>query len=672
MTPEQDRVTKTNARYCSAYRSLMFRLSIFAILTLSVGIIAPLSAQVKNGGEQTSQSRAVGPLTSADRSRAPQVFKQEGVAVEFSVEPIASGNDLLEATEATVRFKITETLGGKPLTNLRPAAWIDLRKDVRVPEAKECREKVQGLLQANFTSKADLDLNSYFILALNHEPNISVIDPFSSVGTTRLYTLVALPSPGEDWVLSRDRKRLYVSMPQVNQVAAVDTATWKVVSNIDSGVKPARLALQNDEKYLWVGNDSEEALASGVTVIDTAKLQVAAQVITGAGHHEIGFNDDDRYAFISNKQAGTLSVVDVRKLARIKDLPIGLLPTAVVFSSLSKALYVASEGDGEVVVVDGLRHQILARIKAQPGLHSLRFMPGGRFGFAVNRATSHVSIFDVSTNRLVQTVPVGQTPDQITFTRDFAYVRSQGSEFVTMIKVTDLGREGNELALSRFPSGQKAPRESPHSSLADTVIPAPEQGAVLSANSADKMIYFYTEGMAAPMGSFQNYRRVPRAILVLDKSLRETAPGLYTTTVKLPKRGDYDVPLLLDSPRLVNCFQMTVVENPAVPKPKGLPIRVEPVTEQRVLKVGEKYQLHFKVIDSATNKPKVDLKDLGVLVFLAPGIWQQREWAKALGDGLYEMSFIPPQPGVYYVFFQAPSLGVQFNQLPSLQLQAER
>jgi hypothetical protein len=33
---------------------------------------------------------------------------------------------------------------------------------------------------------------------------------------------------------------------------------------------------------------------------------------------------------------------------------------------------------------------------------------------------------------------------------------------------------------------------------------------------------------------------------------------------------------------------------------------------------------------------------------------------------------VPPQEGVYYIFFQSPSLGIQFNQLPSLTLQATK
>ena len=44
-------------------------------------------------------------------------------------------------------------------------------------------------------------------------------------------------------------------------------------------------------------------------------------------------------------------------------------------------------------------------------------------------------------------------------------------------------------------------------SLADVIVPAPEGDSVLVANPADRVIYYYSEGMAAPMGSFQNYRR---------------------------------------------------------------------------------------------------------------------------------------------------------------------
>lgn len=642
------------------------------VLYVSLPILVSLLLAACPGiyGQQISKPTPA-PAGVEQSSRLPQVYKTEGISVEFSFEPISPGKrdntELVAGEDAIIRFKIQETSGGKGLSNLRPAAWIDQRQTAAGPLIKECREKIQSFLQPSFGKRPTIDLNSYFILALNDEPNISVIDPLAGFGGSKLFTLINLRSSGEDWAMSADRKRLYVSMPEVNQLAVIDIPTWKVITNVDAGVKPMRVALQHDGRYLWIGNDGPDETTSGITVFDTVALKVVAHIGTGMGHHEFAFNDEDSSSYVTNKQDGTLSVIDVRQLAKTATIKIGLQPAAVVFSSLSKTVYVVNEGDGTIVAVDGLQFGVLARINAEPGLSEIRIPSDGRFGFVVNQAKSRLYVFDLSSNRLLHTVPVGPASDQITFTKQFAYVRSNGSEFVTMLKIADLGKEA---ALSRFPAGQEAPKKSPATSLADAIVAAPEEGSVLVANPADKMIYFYTEGMAAPMGSFQNYGREPKALLVLDNSLRETEPGVYTITLRLVAPGQYDVPFLLDSPRLVNCFHLSVAENPALPKPAGVAIKIEPVANERTVPVGQRYTLRFKVIDTTNNLPRRDLEDVGVLVFLAPGIWQQRETAKPVGGGIYEMNFVPPQTGVYYVYFQCPSLGIRYNQITPLTLQA--
>ncbi|HKG45254.1 MAG TPA: cytochrome D1 domain-containing protein [Pyrinomonadaceae bacterium] len=618
----------------------------FLILTLGlIGLFSRVSAQEK-----------------------PQTFTAQGISIEFTATPARPGaTQVVAGEEMSIRFKITGANGDVPLSNLRPVAWIDQRQTKEPMDARVCREKVQAFLQPSFSSRPTADLNTFFILALNNEPNISVIDPLSGFGGSKLYTLIPLKSPGEDWVLTAGNKRLYVSMPQVNQVAVIDIPTWKVIANIDAGTTPTRVGLQHDERYLWVGNDSDGA--SGVTVIDTATNKVAAQIKTGLGHHEIAFNDDDRLAFVTNKAAGTLSLIDIRKLTLLKDLQVGSQPTAIAFSSLSQTAYVANEGDGTISAISAAKHDVAARIQTEPGVRVIRIPAAGHYGFAVNSRTNTVYAFDLSSNRVVQRVPVGPGSDQLSFTKQFAYVRSSGSEFVTMINMANIGKEAN---VTKFPAGQRAPGESPSRSHAAAIVPAPEEGAVLVANPADKMIYYYTEGMAAPMGSFQNYKRDPRALLVMDNSLRETARGVYTTTARLNNPGQYDVAFLLDSPRLINCFELKVAENPNAPKKVESAFKIEPVAKEAVARVGERFTLRFKVIDFNTGAARTGLSDVSVLVFLAPGIWQQRELAKTLDDGVYETSFVPPSAGVYYVFIQSSSLGLQYNQSTPLTIQAAK
>ena len=601
---------------------------------------------------------------SAQEKPAPQKIEREGVEVEFTIEPVNEAGkpvELMEAKEAVVRFKIHDKASKTPLSGVKPAVWLTQRENGS--DERQCREKVQSFLQGSLRSRPDVDLNTYYLLALNDESNISVIDPLLGFGSSKLLTLVMLKSPGEDWAQKTSDEKLFVSMPLVNQIAVVDTSTWKVISNLDAGMKPARVRLQPDERYLWVGNDGE---ASGVTVIDTATLKVVGQVATGKGHHEIEFSSDNRFAFVTNENDGTLSVIDIQKLAKVKDLNTGTPASSVAFSTLGNALYVVNEVDGTITVVDTRSQQTATRIQVKPGVRNVRFAPGGRWGFVPNPKENIVYVFDASTNRLAQTISVDNGPDQVAFTDTFAYIRTTGSTEVNMVRLSTLTGQPD---IAKFPGGQTAPAEAAVESSADVIVPAPEGSSVLLANPADGVIYYYSEGMAAPMGSFQNYRRKPRAVMVVDRSLRETTSGVYTTTTKLPKSGVYDVAFLLDSPRITHCFSAEAKPNPDVRHEKQVAMRIEYLNKEKQVQVGENYKLRFKLVDTATSRAKSDLNDVRVLTMLTSGIWQKRDFARSVGDGVYELDIKVPQTGLYFVFVESRSQGVSFRQLPYLTLQ---
>ena len=606
----------------------------------------------------------------AQEKPTSQKIEREGVEVEFTIEPIkepGKPSELMEAKEAIVRFKIHDKATKTPLSGVKPAVWLTQR-DAGNTDEKVCREKIQSFLQGSLRSRPDVDLNTYYLLALNDESNISVIDPLLGFGTSKLLTLVMLKSPGEDWAQKSSEEKLFVSMPLANQVAVVDTSTWKVVTNIDTGMKPARVRLQPDQRYLWVGNDSAKSgEPSGVTVIDTATLKVVGQVATGNGHHEIEFSSDNRFAFVTNEQDGTLSVIDIQKLAKLKDLKTGAPATSIAYSTLGNALYLLNEADGSITVADTRSQKIATRIQAKPGIKNLRFAPGARWGFVPNAKENVVYVLDASTNRIAHTIAIDKGPDQVAFTDTFAYVRSTGSTEVSMIRLSTLTGQPD---IARFPGGQTAPEEAAiEASIADVIVPAPEGNSVLVANPADAIIYYYSEGMAAPMGSFQNYRRKPRAVMVVDRSLREVTSGVYSTTTKLPKSGIYDVAFLLDSPRMSHCFSAEAKPNPDVPREKQVALRIEYLNKDKQLRIAEDFKLRFKLVDTTTSRVKNDVDDVRVLTMLSSGTWQKRDFARSVGDGVYELDLKVPQTGSYLIFVESRSQGVSFRQLPYLMLQ---
>lgn len=591
---------------------------------------------------------------------------ENGIALELSVQPVSGNGPLREAQDVRLTLKITDQLTGTPMAGLYPGGWMD-RAAVREEVPAECKKKIESFLSGSILSRPEVDLNIYYVLALNEDASISVVDPLFGYGNSRLLTMVFLASPGEDWALSADGMRLFVSMPEAGRVAVVDTTTWKVTGEVETGAHPRRLGLQPDGQYLWAATDA------GVVAIGARdpRPEKVASIPTGAGGHDLAFSDDSRFAFVTNEADGTVAVIDVAKLAVTRRLPVGERPVSIAWSSQAQAAYVSSAGDGSITAVDGASPKPRARIAATPGIGRIRFAPGGRLAFVVHPNADAVHIVDAASNRLIQTADVDPDPDQVAFSDELAYVRHRGSEAILMIPLKTVGEPGRPVSVIDFPGGQRPAGRTAHPTPAAGIVQAPGAAAVLVSNPEDRAIYYYKEGMAAPMGHFKNYGKQPRAALVVDRSLRETAPGTYETTAKLGDPGDYDVAFFVDSPKLVRCFPVKVAEDPALAAARRPKLSVEALGAPSAVAVGEDVALRFKLTDPVSGAPRTGLQDVRVLTFLSPGVWQRRQWASEIAPGTYEIRFKPAEPGVYFVFLEVASAGLPYQKSPFLVLSAD-
>jgi hypothetical protein len=196
-------------------------------------------------------------------------------------------------------------------------------------------------------------------------------------------------------------------------------------------------------------------------------------------------------------------------------------------------------------------------------LGQIKFPPNGQFGFAVNPKRNVLYILDSSSNRIVQTGDMLHEPYQVAFSDRLAYIRHRQDATVLMVPLDAVGVEGRPVPVVDFPGGQSRPGDGSVPSPADSLVEVPGGGAVLVANDRDRTVYFYKEGMAAPVGQFDNYGHNPRAVLAVDRSLRErSTPGTYETFIRLPEPGNYEAIFLLDSPRVVKGFQFEILSNP--------------------------------------------------------------------------------------------------------------
>jgi len=606
--------------------------------------------------------------TSTQPAPYTQTLTQNGTTVRLSVERVdpakAAAEPLREGEPVVVRFRVSDTATNSPLPGASPAAWIDPKRGGEKTSADLCAGKIRRFAEGSVFSRTELDLTVFYVVILNADATLTVVDPRFGHGDTRLLALVPLESPGEDWALTSDGKRLFVSMPDANKVAAIDTASWKVIGSA-AIPRAARIGLQPDGAYLWIAYGGE-AGDSGVAVVNALDMKTVARIPTGHGYHHFTFSPDSSFVFVTNPNDGTVSVIDVRKTSRIKDIPVGTKPVWIAFSDLAKAAYVANEGDGTIVAIDAKEHRVLARMEAAPGLGQIKFAPGGRFGFALNPGNDHVYIIDASSNRIVQQGKLEKEPDQISFTNKQAHVRHRRSDSVLMIALDSLGQEGAPLSVADFTGGRHAPGAMSRPTPADGIVQASGESGVLVANPGDKSIYFYMEGMAAPMGNFSNYGHEPRAVLVVERNLREKSPGIYETTTKLPAAGLYDIAFLFDRPRIVGCFDLPVAPDPTQAQLRPPALKVEPRIA-RSAKAGEPLHLSFRLTFADTGKPDTEAKDVMILM-VAPGLWQRREVAQPTSDGVYSVDFVVPKPGLYTVFLASPSQGLPYAQYATVEI----
>jgi YVTN family beta-propeller protein len=625
-------------------------------------------------GEKKPPPAATEPQVQVDAEAAGNRYVKDGVVIDFELLPPAGSRseELMEGQVAEVRFRITEEATGAPVKGITPGAWMDMAQVIEGrtgAEQKSCKDKIALYLGGAVGIRPMLDLNSYYIVVMNREPTISIVDPLvSMVGKTSTLAMIRLKASGSDWTKSADERRLFVSMPEVDQIAVVDTENFELVGDVDAGKQPTRVALQPDGHYLWVGNNADSAEQSGVSVIDTETLKPVKHIATGMGHHEIAFSDDSRHAFVSNRESGTVTVIDVQKLEIVKQVATGPVPISVAWSSLAKTLYVADGQAGTVSVLGGDDFEVRRRIELAPGLGPLRFSQDGRFALVVNPAEDKVVVLDPATDKLLHSIEVKGKPFQVTFSRAFAYVRPLASEQVTLINLLSLG-EGKEPIVQRFAAGAGAPQLAGDLPLADSIATSTTEAAGFMVNPADNTTYFYMEGMNAPSSNYKVYGASARAVTVVDRSLKEVEPGVYASKVKIPTAGKYDVAFLLETPRLLHCFAAQAKANPLI-KHEVAVLGVEYLRTDRRAAAGEPTPFRFRLVTPSTGLPRSGLKDVRVLFFRLPGKDRTEVAAEEEGDGIYRAMLPFPRPGAYYVYVGVRSENVGYEDLPYFSMQA--
>jgi YVTN family beta-propeller protein len=148
-----------------------------------------------------------------------------------------------------------------------------------------------------------------------------------------------------------DNRTVFMTLQDSGELAAIDLPTQTVLWKMHVGNEPAGLWMTPGDKYLLVGMTGEDD-------VDDAD----------------GALDDGKHVVVSNRVESTISIIDYTTLANVGDIT-GLMP----------------------------------------GPDDMELTPDKRYLWVGFRFAKHVGIIDMSTRKLIETIPVGRSPHGIYF-----------------------------------------------------------------------------------------------------------------------------------------------------------------------------------------------------------------------------------------------------------------
>jgi len=183
---------------------------------------------------------------------------------------------------------------------------------------------------------------------------------------------------------------------------------------------------------LLVANKGDQTLGLIDPVAGRMIATVPEEGVTG---HEVAASPDGKFAFVpifGNSGVGKpgtdgqlLRVIDLaeRKITGTLDFGKGVRPHCVVVGPKNGLLYVTTELENSVTVIDPATLKIVAVVPTgQAESHMLAISRDGRRGYTANVGPGTVSVLDLEAKKVLTVIPVSKTTQRISLSVDDRWV----------------------------------------------------------------------------------------------------------------------------------------------------------------------------------------------------------------------------------------------------------
>jgi YVTN family beta-propeller protein len=221
--------------------------------------------------------------------------------------------------------------------------------------------------------------------------------------------LMPVGSDPEQFAISRDGAKLYVSNEDVGLASMVDLSNSQVLKSLPVGKEPEGVSISPDGKTVYVTSENDGT----VSVIDANDFTLLTTLKVGRRPRVVAFLPDGSRAYVSLENDRKVVVIDPAKAAVLRDIVFegdGVKPMGIAAAPDGKKIYVTTGRFGKVFVVDTATEQVVGTIDVGGRPWGIAITPDGKTLYTANGPANDVSVVDVATLKVTNKIKVGDRP----------------------------------------------------------------------------------------------------------------------------------------------------------------------------------------------------------------------------------------------------------------------
>ena len=241
-----------------------------------------------------------------------------------------------------------------------------------------------------------------------------------------------------------------------NTVSMIDLASRKVLATLPTGVGPHEAAVSPDGKVAVIANYGAQTPGNSLTVIDIPAKKVVRTIDLGEYRrphgvawlkgnqisvtaeankallivdvsdgkvlntiatdqnvsHMVAVSPKHNRAFVANIGSGSATVIDLKEMKRLTDIPTGAGAEGIDISPDEKEVWVTNRAANTVSVIDVATLKVTHTLESKAFPIRVKFAPGGKHALVSNAQSGDVAVFDASTKKEIARVAMQLTANE--------------------------------------------------------------------------------------------------------------------------------------------------------------------------------------------------------------------------------------------------------------------